>query len=345
MSQTKVDIRKFGATKDGYEVKLYTLSSNHVEVGIISYGAAISFLNVPDKDGCKDDIVTGFDTLEDYCDKRTYFGCIVGRVANRIAKGKYTIDGKSYALPINNGPNTLHGGLEGFDKKIWEAETSGESVIFSLTSPDGDEGHPGEMSVSVSYTLQENILSIKYHATTTKHTPINLTNHSFFNLGGHKTWDTDLSNHEISIPADSYLPADNDCLVTGEVRPVDGTVFDLRNPVTLTEDLLSKTGVGFDHNFCLQRNNKRNLHAKVKHMPSGRILIVESTQPGCQLYTGNFLSGISGKHGASYTKHSAFCLESQNWPDAINNPGSFPDSVLLPNKEYSHSTWWTFDTA
>jgi len=337
-------MHQFGSTKDGSPVHLFTLQSDNVEVGIMNYGATIVFLKCKSKDGILDDVVTGFENFEDYLERSKFFGCVVGRYGNRIANGKFNLDEVNYRLAINNGPNSLHGGIVGFDKKIWETEAGNNSITFKLLSQDGDEGYPGDLTLSVTYTLKENELLLDYHATSRKATPINLTNHSYFNLGGHSSWGKDLSGHKISVNSDEYLPADENCLVTGEIRSVEGSHFDLRKPTSLTEGYLNSIeGGGIDHTYCLSLQNKRRLAATFYHKASGRQMSVETTQPGVQIYTSNFLSGQKGKQGVEYGRHTCVCFETQNWPDAINQP-AFPNCVLRPGEVYSHQTWFTFST-
>lgn len=334
----------FGNTKDGRPVYLYTLQSDNVEVGILNYGATIVFLKCKGRDGVFDDVVTGFEDFDGYLERSKFFGCVVGRYGNRIAKGKFNVDEAGYTLAINNGPNSLHGGIVGFDKKIWETEAGKNFITFKLLSKDGDEGYPGDLSVTVTYTLEGNELLLNYHATSTKATPINLTNHSYFNLGGHGSWGKDLSDHKISVNSEEYLPADENCLVTGEIKSVEGTQFDLRKPTSLTEDFLNSiVGGGIDHTYCLSLQKKRRLAAIFSHDVSGRKMTVETTQPGVQIYTSNFLSGQKGKQGVEYGRHTGVCFETQNWPDAINQP-AFPNCVLRPGEVYSHQTWFTFST-
>jgi len=341
---TSIEKSSFGVSKQGEEISLYTLRSSTCSVGVINFGATIVSLCVPDKNGKIDDIVTGFDSIEEYYEKSRFFGCVVGRVANRIGKGKFTLDGSEYSLAINNGPNALHGGLVGFDKKIWSVVQVDNGIALSIVSPDGDQGYPGELTLTTTYILKDSELSINYKATTTKATPINITNHSYFNLGGHDSW-KNLSKHEITLQAHQYLPSDTNCLVTGEVKEVDGTPFDLRKPTLLTESLLeSISGGGLDHNMCLSETNERKFAANVCHVENGRKMKVETTCPGIQLYTSNFLSGEQGKKQVKYHRHSALCLETQNWPDAINHVGTFPNCVLRPNQEFNHSTWFTFSS-
>ncbi|XP_069463909.1 galactose mutarotase isoform X2 [Ambystoma mexicanum] len=275
-----------------------------------------------------------------YLSKHPYFGAVIGRVANRIAKGKFTVDGKEYELAINNGPNSIHGGLIGFDKKLWTPEVLPNGVRFSLVSEDGDEGYPGELKMWVTYTLHGGELTINYRAQTTKTTPINLTNHSYFNLAGHGA--SSVYDHEVCIAADSYLPVDDTMIPTGEVASVQGSSFDLRKPVVLAAQIKKFQIDGFDHNFCVNLQKEQRYSARVYHPPSGRVLQVGTTLPGIQFYTANFLDGsLKGKGGAVYPKHSAFCLEAQNWPDAVNKP-NFPDALLRPGEEYNHTTWLKF---
>ncbi|XP_036402030.1 aldose 1-epimerase [Megalops cyprinoides] len=340
---TEVTNEEFGVIPGKGRVEKWRLKSQSVTVEIISLGCIITSITSKGKNGEIDDIVLGFDDLEGYLTNPRYFGAVVGRVANRIAKGKFVIDAKEYQLAINNGPNALHGGLRGFDKAIWACEGVASGVRLSLTSPDGEEGYPGELQATVTYTLEGDTLTIQYHARSSQTTPINLTNHSYFNLAGHGT--PDIYNHEVSITADAYLPVDDTMIPTGEIRPVEGTPFDLRRPVLIGQRLKEVPGPGFDHNFCLcspGEPSKERICARVHHPKSGRVLEVSTTQPGVQFYTANFLDGsLRGKGGATYPKHSSFCLETQSWPDAINKP-HFPDVLLRPGEEYSHTTRFTF---
>jgi len=327
---TTVKSQHFGVTKSGEEVTLFTIASasGACEVGVINYGATLVFLRVLDHNGKLDDVVAGFADMEGYHDNSPYLGCVVGRYGNRIAKGKFQLDGVNYQLAVNNGPNALHGGLVGFNKKLWSATVLEDGVKFSLVSNDGEEGYPGDLTISTTYTLKGSELSVNYSATTTKATPISITNHSYFNLGGHSNWGTDLSKHEITLHSDNYLPCDDDCLVTGEIKAVADSKYDLRVATKLDEDLLeSIPGGGYDNTFCLPLTGERYKAATVSHVISGRTMIVETTAPGVQLYTANYLSGEEGKNDVSYPRHSAFCLETQNWPDSINNV-----SVHLPFK-------------
>ncbi|KAL7877731.1 hypothetical protein SRHO_G00043740 [Serrasalmus rhombeus] len=327
-------------------VEKWTLRSQSVSVEIISLGAVITSIKTLDRSGHTADIVLGFDDLGSYLTNPRYFGAVVGRVANRIAKGQFVIEGKVYKLAINNGPNALHGGLKGFDKYVWTCEAVENGVRLSHSSAEGDEGYPGNLKVSVTYTLEENILTVQYFAQTDQTTPVNLTNHSYFNLAGQGT--PDIYDHEVTISAEAYLPVDDTMIPTGEIRPVENSLFDLRKPVLLGPRLKELPGPGFDHNFCLWVPGQPKLErkcARVVHPGTGRVLEVSTTQPGVQFYTSNFLDGsLGGKGGTSYPKHSAFCLETQNWPDAVNQP-QFPESLLRPGEEYMHTTRFTFSVA
>ncbi|KAK3554200.1 hypothetical protein QTP70_020087 [Hemibagrus guttatus] len=344
MSEVKKDVITLESGQRS--VEKWTLRSKTVSVEIISLGCVITAIKTLDRNGQSADIVLGFDDLGSYLTNPRYFGAVIGRVANRIAKGQFVIEGKVYKLAINNGPNSLHGGIRGFDKAVWSSEPVPNGVKLSHTSPDGDEGYPGKLKVSVTYTLEENTLSIHYCAQTDQTTPINLTNHSYFNLAGQGA--PDIYDHEVSISAEAYLPVDDNMIPTGEIRPVENLLFDLRKPVLLGTRLKELPGHGFDHNFCLwlpgQSKQERKC-ARVVHPGTGRVLEVSTTQPGVQFYTSNFLDGtVGGKGVTSYPKHSAFCLETQNWPDAVNQP-QFPESLLRPGEEYIHTTRFTFSVA
>uniref|UniRef100_A0A671TDQ5 Aldose 1-epimerase n=1 Tax=Sinocyclocheilus anshuiensis TaxID=1608454 RepID=A0A671TDQ5_9TELE len=306
-------------------VESWSLRSGAVSVELLSLGCGIKSVSTPDRSGQSADIVLGYDDLEGYLSNPRYFGAVVGRV-------------KEYELAINNGPNALHGGLKGFDKAV------DNGVKLSHFSPDGDEGYSGNLNASVTYRLEKNTLSVLYHAQTDRTTPINLTNHSYFNLAGQGT--PDIYDHEVTISAESYLPVDDTMIPTGEVKPVEKTLFDLRKLVLLGSRLEELPGPGFDHNFCLCLPGdpplERKCARRVVHPGTGRVLEVNTTQPGVQFYTSNFLDGtLKGKGGAAYSKHSAFCLETQNWPDAVNQP-HFPDALLRPGETYTHTTRFTF---
>lgn len=342
---TKVSHQQWGEVLGLGSVELWVLQSSQVRVEILTLGAIIRSVYSKGKNGQMEDIVLGYDDLKGYLSDKRYMGAVVGRVANRIARGRFVVDGKEYQLDVNNGPNALHGGLQGFNKAIWFAKAVESGVQLSLKSQDGDQGYPGEVQVSVSYILQGEMLTAEYQARSTKTTPINLTNHSYFNLAGQGA--ADIYDHLVSISAQSYLPVDDTSIPIGEIRGVEGTPFDLRQPVLIGPHLKKIPSPGFDHNFCLSfpGDALTEKHAaRVCHPVSGRVLEVSTTQPGVQFYTANFLDGsMTGKGGARYRKHSSFCLETQNWPDAVNQP-SFPDCLLRPGDDYQHVTRFTFTT-
>jgi aldose 1-epimerase len=332
--------------QDGTEVELYTLTSSSGMVAkLTTYGATLTELRVPQKDGTMADVVLGFDSLEGYLAGRSYFGCTAGRYANRIAKGKFTLDGKEYTLATNNGPNHLHGGLQGLDKKVWKGQEwmtrSGPAVIFTHRSVDGEEGYPGNLDIKVQFSLTEdNGLRIDYGAKTDKPTILNLTNHSYFNLAG--AGSSDILGHDMMIEADHYLPVDEGLIPTGEVAPVKGTPMDFTTPMAIGARIAQVEG-GYDHNYCLNsRDRSLALAARVKEPKSGRVMEVLTTQPGVQFYTGNFLDGsVKGKGGVAYDKHFGFCLETQHWPDSPNR-SAFPSVVLRAGEAYSETTIYKF---
>ena len=342
----------FGKMPDGTPVEMFTLTNaNGVEVRAISYGAIITSLRVPDRTGKVADVVLGFDALEGYLKGHPYFGCVVGRYGNRIGKGQFTLDGHTYKLPTNNGPNHLHGGIVGFDKYVWTAEPvkGRNAVAFSRTSPDGEEGYPGTLKVRVTYTLTDkNELVVDYHASTDKATPVNLTQHSYFNLAGNGAGD--ILDHVMMLNADRYTPVDDTLIPTGELAPVTGTPFDFRKPTPIGARINGdhpqlKNGRGYDHNFVLNRQGSGpQLAARVVEPKSGRTLEVRTSEPGVQFYTGNFLDGsLKGKDGAVYKHRTGFCLETQHFPDSPNKP-NFPSTILKPGAEYKTQTVFTFGT-
>jgi len=337
----------FGQTSEGKDVKRFTFKNKRdVEVEVLSLGCSIHRIKVPNNKGEFSDVVTGFEHAAEYETNVPSFGAVVGRFANRIKNGQFTLDGTSYQLAINNGPNHLHGGIVRFSMKNWDTQIEEGKVHFSLTSPDGEENYPGEVKVKVTYELtNDNELVIDYTATTNKPTIINLTNHTYFNLGGHQSGT--VYDHTIAIYADKYTPKDETGIPTGEIASVDGTKFDLRQPVVLGGRVLNIPGPkpGYDHNFCLDQdpNVPRKLVARVGHEKSGRVMDVYTDQPGVQFYTGNFLDGSLArcKDGAVYKQHAALCLETQNYPDAINKP-NFPSCVLRPGETYRHVCAYKF---
>jgi aldose 1-epimerase len=347
--------KTFGKTADGRPVYLYTLKNRHgMEVAITNYGGVVVALKVPDRNGRFADVVLGYDRLAGYESKEDpYFGAIVGRYANRIAQGRFTLDGKQYRLPINNPPNALHGGLRGFDKKVWKARASSDAAGQHLTlrylSQDGEEGYPGALSVTVVYTLNDkNELRIEYAATTDKDTVVNLTHHSYFNLAGQG--EGDILGHELTLFADRFTPVDATLIPTGELRSVAGTPFDFRRPHKVGErinqdDEQLQRGKGYDHNYVLDSGDgKLALAARVVEPRSGRVMEVLTTEPGLQLYTGNSLDGsIRGKGGKVYGPRSGFSLETQHFPDSPNHP-DFPSTVLKRGERFHSTTVYRFST-
>jgi aldose 1-epimerase len=336
----------FGKTADGTAVDLFVLTNkNGMVAKIMTYGALVTELHVPDKNGKLGDVVLGFDNLQQYLKGHPSFGCVVGRVANRVAKGRFTLDGKEYKLAVNNGPNSLHGGIKGFDKYVWNVEDTGEggvAVQFSHTSPDGDEGYPGKLLCSVRYTLtDQNELRIDYWAKTDKPTPVNLTNHSYFNLACAGT----VLDHELMLNADNYTPADETLIPTGEIKPVAGTFLDFTKPTKIGARIkeIKATPQGYDHNYVINGGGKElTFTARVHEPTTGRVLEMLTTEPGVQLYTGNFLDGkLVGKGGTVYKQHTGFCLEAQHFPDSVNQP-KFPSTILRPGETYRQTTVYRF---
>jgi aldose 1-epimerase len=349
-AEPKVTRGPFGTTRDGTAVELFTLVNPHgVEVRAIEYGAIIVSLRAPDRDGRLDDVVLGYDSLEGYLRNNSpHFGAIVGRYANRIANGRFTLDGKTYRLATNNGPNHLHGGVKGFDRVVWSGEpiegADGAGVAFTFTSPDGDEGYPGTLDARVTYTLNDrNELIVDYRATTDKATPINLSQHSYFNLTGGAR---DILGHELTIDADRYTPVDATLIPTGALAPVDRTPFDFRKPAAIGARINDAHvqlgyGRGYDHNFVLNRRGTSHAAAVVEPT-TGRTLDISTTEPGVQFYAGNFLDGtIQGKGGRVYAHRWGFCLETQHFPDSPNH-ANFPSTILRPGQEYRSKTVFTF---
>ncbi|WP_156126490.1 aldose epimerase family protein [Hymenobacter sp. DG25B] len=338
----------FGKTQDGQEVQLYTLTNAHgVQVSITNYGGIITSLLVPDKDGKLGDVVLGFDNVSGYQSPAylkagPYFGALIGRYGNRIAQGKFTLDGKAYSLAQNNGANTLHGGKQGFDKVLWQAQpgssADGQTLQLTYLSKDGEEGYPGNLTVTVVYTLTpDDALKIDYTATTDKATPVNLTNHAYFNLGSGK----DILGHVVTIPADRYTVVDAGLIPTGELRAVKGTPFDFTTPHAIGERIGQVPG-GYDHNWVLNETTGMHAAATVYEPTSGRTMEVRTTEPGLQFYTGNFLDGtLKGKGGKVYGQHAGFCLETQHFPDSPNQP-KFPSTILKPGQTLQSSTTYQF---
>jgi aldose 1-epimerase len=344
-----VTAKPFGKTPDGKNIQLYTLTnSTGMQVAIATYGGTVVKLLAPDRTGQLADVALGFSTIEPYFTKSPYFGALIGRYGNRIAKGRFTLDGKTWQLAKNNGPNTLHGGLKGFDKQLWTAEVLSQNppaVRFSRLSPDGEEHFPGNLKVSVTYTLtNRDELRLQYAAQTDKPTILNLTNHTYFNLAG--AGNGSILGHQIRIHASRFTPVDSNLIPTGEIKQVAGTPMDLRKWTTIGANIQAVGGkpVGYDHNYVLDRCPviRPCLAAEVWDPASGRLMKVYTDQPGVQFYTGNFLDGtLKGKGGKVYHQHDAFCLETQHFPDSPNHP-NFPSTVLRPGEMFKSTTLYQF---
>jgi aldose 1-epimerase len=349
MKQTLLEKLPFGTMPDGGEVSLYVLrNKNGAEAKVTTYGAILTEFTIPDRDGKLTNVVLGHDKLEDYLKNKAYFGATVGRTANRIASGQFTLEGKNYKLDTNDDRhNSLHGGWKGFNKQNWSATTdegTGQSsVTFTHVSKDGEEGFPGEVHVKASYTLtDDNKLIIDYEATSDRTTIINLTNHSYFNLDGAGTGD--ILDHELMIAADEFTPVDDRLIPTGKLAKVEGTPLDFRKPKKIGAQIkeLPESLGGYDHNFVLKKVPAGTFNVEVSSAASGRRMRVTTTQPGMQLYCGNFLDGTDVGHGGPYHRYHGFCLETQGFPDAINNP-EFPSPILKKGDVYKHRTVFDFN--
>jgi aldose 1-epimerase len=334
----------FGQTPDEQAVDLVTMTNpNGIEARIMTFGGIIVSIKTPDRNGKLADIVLGFDDLSGYTKEHPYFGAIIGRYGNRIGAGKFTLDGVEYKLAVNNGPNHLHGGIKGFDKVVWkieDAKTTGDEAILRLgyLSKDGEEGYPGDLKCTVTYTLTaDNELKMRYEARTDKPTVLNLTNHSYWNLAGQGTGD--VLGHELVLNADRYTPVDEGLIPTGELKSVKDTPMDFTKPKAIGSRIKQVDIGGYDHNFVLNgQTGQMKLCAKVYEPKSGRTMEIRTTEPGVQFYTGNFLDGaLTGKDGKVYQKHYAFCLETQHFPDSPNKP-DFPSVVLRPGEKYDITT-------
>lgn len=355
--ESGVTVEPFGELADGTAIERYTLTNaNGMVVTVLTWGGIVQEVWVPDRDGNVENVTLGFASLDPYLERHPYFGCITGRYANRIAAGSFTLDDVTYELAINNDPNTLHGGNEGFDRQVWEAvDTSGPdgpAVTLSRTSPDGEEGYPGNLTVEVIFTLTDaNELRFDYHATTDAATIINLTNHSYWNLAGEGTGT--IENHLLQLNASSYTPVDATLIPTGEIAPVAGTPFDFTTPHAIGErnradDEQLKFGRGYDHNWVIDRpapdDESMTVAAILSEPESGRVLTISTTEPGIQFYAGNFLDGtLYGTSGVAYRQGDGLALETQHYPDSPNQP-EFPSTVLQPGEEYVTSTIYAFST-
>ena len=303
----------------------------------MSYGGAITSLKTPDRDGRFGDIVLGFETLEEYVHNPRYFGALIGRHANRIARGRFSLNGIEYQLPCNNGANHLHGGFRGFDKRVWTVREDDNALHLTYFSKDGEEGYPGNVTAFVDYTLLDNELRIDYRATTDRDTIVNLTNHSYFNLRGEGT----ILDHELTLHADHFTPVSEDLIPTGEIKRVAGTPMDFRNGKAIGSEL--QAAGGYDHNFVLNDwDGSLRSAARLYEPATGRVLEILTTEPGIQFYSGNFLDGsFTGKNGFVLTRYTGLCLEPQHFPDAPNHP-NFPSTVLRPGEEYKHTSIYRF---
>jgi aldose 1-epimerase len=346
-AEATVETSRFGSLEDGTTVDMLTLkNARGATAKVITYGATLTELWIPDRNGKLGDVVLGFDKLPGYVENHPYFGATVGRVANRIAKGKFTLDGREYSLEINNPPNSLHSGPKGLSHMVWKAEPLHEphaaAVRFSCVSPDGDGGFPGKLSVTVVYRLtDDDELQLEYSAKTDKATPINLTNHSYFNLGGGKH----ILDEILYLPAERYTPVDATLIPTGEILPVKGTPLDFTKPTAIGARIAEMKGNpgGYDHNYVLSNKaGEFKLAARVSDPRSGRQMEVWTTEPGAQFYSANFLDGtLTGKGGVAYGKHAGFCLETQHFPDSVNHP-DFPSVILRPGGVYRTATTYKF---
>ena len=346
-AQTTVKSEDWGKTKAGAPVQIYTLTDSALTVRITTFGAHVVSVSAPDRSGNRADVLLGFSSVAGYeSDGGTYIGAIVGRYGNRIAKGAFSIDGSTYHIPLNNGPNALHGGPLGFDHKVWTARPLPNGVELKLVSADGEMGFPGKLTVQVEYTLQDDSLHIGYSATTTKPTVVNLTNHSYFNLAGENSGT--ILDQKLMLNADRYTPVDPTLIPTGTLDAVEGTPFDFRKPTAIGARINDanpqlKIAGGYDHNFVLNGVGAGlHLAARVLDPKSGRTLTVTTTEPGVQFYSGNFLDGtLTGISGEKYARNAGLCLETQHFPDSPNHP-KFPSTVLRPGQTLQSTTVFTF---
>jgi aldose 1-epimerase len=350
-SRSAVTETTFGSLADSAAATLYTLrNANGMEVALTNYGGIVQKLTAPDRDGNYEDIVLGFDSVTEYVADSPYFGAIIGRYGNRIGAGRFTLDSREYQLATNNGKNHLHGGDKGFDKVMWQIPASSDapdSLTLTYRSVDDEEGYPGELDVAVTYSLaDDNELRIDYRAISSKNTPVNLTNHSYFNLAGQGHGD--ILEHVVEILADSFTPVDDALIPTGETRDVAGTPMDFRDPESIGARIAERDdqleyGLGYDHNWVLRDGaGDLRLVARVYEPTSGRVMEVLTTEPGLQFYTGNFLDGsLRGKNGAVYQHRGGFCMETQHYPDSPNQP-EFPSTILRPGEQYQSTTVYRF---
>lgn len=350
-AESKVTSQPFGKLPDGTSVEIFKLSDGAFEAQIATYGGILVSLKAPDRNGKVDDVVLGFDDIDGYYanfngSSDAFFGALIGRYANRIAHGVFTLDGKTYHLPLNNNGNSLHGGPHGFNNVVWKAKPIANGVELTYSSKDGEEGYPGNLTATVRYTLIKGELRIEYSATTDKDTVVNLTNHSYFNLAGKG----DIFGHQLTLYASRFTPVDSGLIPTGELKSVQSTPFDFRKSTAVgarisADDEQLHLGHGYDHNWVLDSSDGKLARAAEVYDPStGRVLTVLTDQPGIQFYSGNFLDGsIKGRGGRSFEKHAALCLETQHFPDSPNHP-SFPTTELKPGQRYHTVTVYRFST-
>lgn len=334
-----------GTTEDGHTVERYVIGGPELEVAVLTWGASLHTMVTPDRDGVPADVVLGFDDLEGYSGAHPYLGATVGRFANRIAQGRFTLDGVELRTPVNQEPNTLHGGTRGFDRHLWSARELPDGVALSLVSPDGDMGFPGSLTVTVTYSVRGSLLLMGYEARTDVTTVVNLTNHAYLNLGGDGSGS--IEDHELQIAADRFLPVDDAMIPTGELQQVAGTPMDFRTAKAIGRDLREGTeqlrnGAGYDHTWVLERAAEPAV--RLVHPGSGRVLELRTDQPGVQFYSGNHLDGtLVGKGGRTYRQSDGLCLETQHFPDSPNQP-DFPSTVLRPGEVFRTTTSWEFST-
>ena len=337
----KITKKLYGTTPNGENINIYTLSNdNKISVEIINYGGTLTSVKMPDKNGKIEEITLGFDSLEGYLSAHPFFGVTVGRFANRIGKGKFELEGREYKLAINDGENHLHGGIKGFDKVIWQDEALEESdrvgVILKYTSKDGEEGYPGTLQVKVIYSLnKKNELKIEYYAETDKATPVNLTNHTYWNLKG--AGSGTIRDHQLTLNCSKFLNGDKGLLPTGEIKDAVDTPMDFTKPKLIGKEIDNVAG-GYDHCFVINRGNEKlSFAAKVYEASTGRAMEIYTTKPAIQFYSGNFLDNVKGREGKVFPKHGALCLETEYYPDAVNKP-NFPSAILNPGEKYFHET-------
>ena len=351
--RTQITQAPFGTLPDGAQVSEFTLANSRgMVVKILDFGGIIREIQAPDRDGCFADVVLGFDTIAPYLKDSPYFGALIGRYGNRIGKGRYTLDGKVFQLTVNDGENHLHGGVRGFDKALWTAAIEGDALVLRYRSPDGEQGYPGNLDATVTYSLSEdNEILVRFHAVTDKPTPVNLTQHSYFNLRGAGPEQGDILQHEIRIDADRFVPIDAGSIPLGPLVPVTGTPFDFRQPRPIGErigqpDKQLRHGSGYDHCWVLNagavEEGEQRRAVRVRDPESGRVLELITDEPGVQFYSGNFLDGsLMGKGGRPYACRSGFCIEPQHLPDSPNQP-AYPETVLRPGEIYATESRFKF---